>query len=167
MVFFETEEKLKSWRVVLVTGKSVSHQRTTFFLSWKAIYVQRKHAKEQYLYCIKNLFPVFFCWFSVRGLCISHTANSAGNLVPRGFWERETNPLQWTASGGKNATLRAEFVTKTVQYMDSSMASTIGKVYFSFCGIFRQPICRCRRKSLEYWPCGRRHGGIKRLGLSL
>ena len=42
--------------------------------------------------------------------------------MPRGFWERETNPLQWTASGGKNATLCAEFVTKTVQYMDSSMA---------------------------------------------
>ena len=38
------------------------------------------------------------------------------------------------------------FVAKTVRYMDSPVASTIGKVCFAFCGMFNEPIRRCSRK---------------------
>ena len=50
------------------------------------------------------------------------------------------------ASSRKIQEVGLHFVAKTVRYMDSPVASTIGKVCFSFCGMFKEPIRRCSRK---------------------
>ena len=73
-------------------------------------------------------FPGGFCFF-------------AGNLVPRGFWEREAYPVQSvqsTPSVGKCNILYARPCDMS-GYMDSPIVCTIGKVWSSFCGIFDNP----------------------------
>ena len=65
----------------------------------------------------------------------------AGNLVPRGFWEREAYPVQSvqsTPSVGKCYILWARPCDMS-GYMDSPIVYTIGKVWSSFCGIFDNP----------------------------